>query len=284
MYIGAALVTLLVTVLMLLPFLRRREGGVNARLFLWGGGVALPAVTVTVLIPYVLAVGEEMRASTAPDRLSVDITGYVYWWEMSYQRADGLAPATSANELRLPVGEPVELFLGAADVIHSFWVPSLAGKTDMIPGRVNRMVIQADRPGIYRGQCAEYCGAQHALMAFDVIAMPRPEFDAWLARLARPVAEPATPDLAQGRDLFVDLGCGACHAVRGLTDGRLGPDLTQVGTRRTIGAGTLPGGVGNIAGWIASAQHLKPGNAMPSYDQLEGRQLRLLAAWLELLR
>ena len=284
MYIGAALVTLLVTVLMLAPFLRRREGGVNARLFLWGGGVALPAVTVTALIPYVLAVGEEMRASTAPDRLSVDITGYLYWWEMSYQRADGLAPATSANELRLPVGEPVELFLGAADVIHSFWVPSLAGKTDMIPGRINRMVIQADRPGIYRGQCAEYCGAQHALMAFDVIAMPRSEFDAWLARLARPVAEPATPDLAEGRDLFVDLGCGACHAVRGLTAGRLGPDLTEIGARRTIGAGTLPGGVGNIAGWIASAQHLKPGNAMPSYDQLEGRQLRLLAAWLESLR
>jgi cytochrome c oxidase subunit 2 len=166
-----------------------------------------------------------MRASTAPDRLSIDITGYVYWWEMSYRRADGLAPAASANELRLPVGEPVELFLGAADVIHSFWVPSLAGKTDMIPGRVNRMVIQADRPGIYRAQCAEYCGAQHALMAFDVIAMPRPEFDGWLARLTRPVAEPATPDLAEGRALFVDLGCGACHAVRGFRrPARAGPD------------------------------------------------------------
>jgi cytochrome c oxidase subunit 2 len=244
---------------------------------------ALPGLTVTVLIPFVLGAGEEMRASTSADRLSVDITGYVYWWEMSYQRADGLASATSANELRLPVGEPVELFLGAADVIHSFWVPSLAGKTDMIPGRVNRMVIQADRPGIYRGQCAEYCGAQHALMAFDVIAMPRSEFDAWLAHLTRPVSEPATPDLAEGRDLFVGFGCGACHAVRGLTDGRLGPDLTEVGARRMIGAGTLPGGVGNIAGWIASVQHLKPGNAMPSYDQLEGRQLRLLAAWLESL-
>jgi cytochrome c oxidase subunit II len=114
--------------------------------------------------------------------------------------------------------------------------------------------------------------------------MPRPEFDAWLARLARPVSEPAIPDLAEGRDLFVELGCGACHTVRGLTDGRLGPDLTEVGARRTIGAGTLPGGVGNIGAWIASAQHLKPDNAMPSYDQLEGRQLRLLAAWLGSLR
>jgi cytochrome c oxidase subunit II len=284
MYVGAAVVTLLVTVLMLVPFLLRREGGVNERLFLWGGGVVLPGVTVTALIPFVLGAGEETRASTAPDRLTVEITGYVYWWEMAYQRADGLGPATSANELRLPVGEPVELLLGSADVIHSFWVPSLAGKTDMIPGRINRMVIQADRPGVYRGQCAEYCGAQHALMAFDVIAMPRSEFDAWFARLARPVREPATPDLAEGRDLFVDLGCGACHAVRGLTEGRLGPDLTEVGARRTIGAGTLPGGVGNIGAWIASAQHLKPDNAMPSYDQLEGRQLRLLATWLGSLR
>ena len=268
---------------MLVPFLRRRERPVNRNLFLWGGGVALPLLTLTALVPYVMTVGHETRASTAPDRLSVDVTGYLYWWEMSYRRADGSAVA-SANELRLPVGEPVELFLHADDVIHSFWVPSLAGKTDMIPGRVNRMVIQADRPGVYRGQCAEYCGLQHSLMAFDVIALPRAEFDAWLAGAgaARPRAYGA--ELREGRDLFVSLGCGACHAVRGLSEGRLGPDLTQVGTRRTIGAGTLPGGVGNIAAWIASAQHLKPGNAMPSYDQLEGPQLRALAAYLESLK
>jgi cytochrome c oxidase subunit 2 len=231
-----------------------------------------------------MTVGHETRASTAPDRLSVDVTGYLYWWEMSYRRGDGQAPISSANELRVPVGEPVELFLRADDVIHSFWVPSLAGKTDMIPGRVNRTVIQADRPGIYRGQCAEYCGLQHTLMAFDVIAMPRNEFDAWLSGLAEPAPQPRTPELRRGRDLFVSLGCGTCHAVRGVSEARLGPDLTQVGARRTIGAGTLPGGVGNIAGWIASAQHLKPGNAMPSYDQLEGPQLRALAAYLESLR
>ncbi|WP_046863485.1 cytochrome c oxidase subunit II [Microvirga massiliensis] len=284
MYVGATLVTVLVTVLMLVPILRPREGPVNRRLFLWGGGVALPLLTLTALVPYVMTVGHETRASTAADRLTVDVTGYLYWWEMAYQRGDGQAPVSSANELRVPVGEPVELFLRANDVIHSFWVPSLAGKTDMIPGRVNRTVIQADRPGIYRGQCAEYCGLQHTLMAFDVIAMPRNEFDAWLSGLAKPVAQPRTPELRRGRDLFVSLGCGACHAVRGVSEARIGPDLTQVGARRTIGAGTLPGGVGNIAGWIASAQHLKPGNAMPSYDQLEGPQLRALAAYLESLR
>jgi cytochrome c oxidase subunit 2 len=284
MYTGAALVTLLVTVLMLVPFLRRRERRANRYLFLWGGGVLLPGLTLMALVPYVLNVGHETRASTSPDRLSIDVTGYLYWWEVSYHRPSGLPAVPSANELRLPVGEPVELFLRANDVIHSFWVPNLAGKTDMIPGRVNRMVIQADRPGIYRGQCAEYCGLQHALMAFDVIALPRAEFEAWLDGAAQPAREPQDRTLREGRALFVSLGCGACHAVRGVAEGRLGPDLTQVGARRTIGAGTIPGGVGNIAGWIASSQHLKPGNAMPSYDQLEGPQLRNLAAYLESLQ
>ena len=285
MYAGAAVVTLLVTVLMLVPFLRRRQQQrpVNRRLFLWGGGVILPGAAVLLLVPYVMSVGHETRASTSPDRLAVDVTGYLYWWGMDYRQGAG-EPVSTANELHLPVGEPVELFLRANDVIHSFWVPSLAGKTDLIPGRTNRMVIEADKPGIYRGVCAEYCGLQHTLMQFDVIAMPRPQFDQWLAGLARAAPEPGTAQLREGRELFVSLGCGACHAIRGLSEGRLGPDLTQVGSRRTIGAGTLPGGIGNIAGWIASAQHLKPGNAMPSYDQLEGPQLVALSAYLETLK
>jgi cytochrome c oxidase subunit 2 len=284
MYLGAALVTLLVTALMLAPFQRRRERPVHAARFLWGGGVVLPLITLTALVPYAMTVGNVMRAPTAADRLSVEVTGSRFWWEMAYRRAGMTAAVVSANELRLPAGEPVELRLRAKDVIHSFWVPRLAGKTDMIPGRVNRMVIQADRPGTHRGQCAEYCGTQHALMAFDVIVLPRAEFDAWLARLAQPAPEPATPELRAGRELFVSLGCGFCHTVRGVAEGQLGPDLTQVGARRTIGAGTLPAGVGNIAGWIASAQHLKPGNAMPSFDRLAGPQLRTLAAYLESLK
>jgi cytochrome c oxidase subunit II len=284
MYAGAVLVTVLVTVLMLVPFLRRRAKPVNRRLFLWGGGVALPLVTLTLLVPYVMTVGHETRASTTADRLSIDVTGNVYWWDISYRRAEGRSAVRSANELRLPVGEPVELFLRSNDVIHSFWIPNLAGKTDMIPGRVNRMVIRADRAGVYRGQCAEYCGLQHALMAFDVVVMPRPEFDTWLSTLATPAGEPQSPETRRGRELFMSLGCAVCHAVRGVAEGRLGPDLTQIGSRRSIGAGALPAGVGNIAGWIASAQHLKPGNIMPSYDQLEGPQLRALAAYMESLK
>ncbi len=284
MYAGAAAVTLLVTVLMLVPFFRKRERSVNREVFLWGGGVVLPLFSLTLLVPYVFMVGQGTRASTAPDRLSIEVTGHLWWWNVSYRRADRSAAFASANELRLPAGEPVELLLRASDVIHSFWVPNLAGKTDMIPGRVNRMVLQADRTGDYRGQCAEYCGTQHALMAFDVIVMPREEFDRWLNSLAQPVAEPKSEELQMGRALFVKQGCGACHAVRGVASGTFGPDLTQVGARRTLAAGTLPGGVGNIAAWIASAQHLKPGNAMPSYDGLEGPQLRAMAAWLASLK
>jgi cytochrome c oxidase subunit 2 len=280
MWVGAALVTLLVIVLMLVPFLRKQPRPPNRRLFLWGGGVGLPLVTVMALVPYVLTVGHETRAATAADALSIDVTGHLYWWEVSYRRAGSPASATSANELRIPVGEPVELLLRSVDVIHSFWVPRLAGKTDMIPGRVNRMVIQADQPGSFRGQCAEYCGAQHTLMAFDVVAVPHAEFDAWLQQMNRPAPLPRSTELRAGRDLFVNLGCGACHAVRGVAQGRLGPDLSNVGSRGMLGAGTLPGGVGNIAGWIASAQHLKPGNGMPSYDQLEGTELRALAGYL----
>jgi cytochrome c oxidase subunit 2 len=283
MWIGAALVTLLVSVLMIVPFVRRRQRAPHRRWFLWGGGVALPLLTLLVLVPYVLSVGQETRAGTSGNAVSVEVTGHLYWWEMSYRVAAG-TPAATANELRIPVGEPVELLLRSDDVIHSFWVPRLAGKTDMIPGRTNRMVIQADQPGWYRGQCAEYCGGQHAWMAFDVVAVPRAEFDAWLASLARPPPTPASQALRDGRSLFLSLGCGACHAVRGLAQGRLGPDLSNVGARRTLGAGTLPGGVGNIAAWIASAQHLKPGNLMPSYDQLQGPQLRALAAYLTSLK
>jgi hypothetical protein len=143
-------------------------------------------------------------------------------------------------------------------------------RSSLLVGRVTRMVIQANRAGAFRGQCAEYCGAQHSLMTFKVIAMPRAEFDAWLTRLAQPVHEPLTPELRQGHDLLTSLGCGECHTVRGIVESRRGPDLTQVGARSLIGAGALPGGIGNIAARIASSRHLKPGNAMQSYDGLEG--------------
>jgi cytochrome c oxidase subunit II len=198
--------------------------------------------------------------------------------------AGGEEEEEAGGDVEHPDVRVVDLLEEPEPVIHSFWVPNLAGKTDMTPGRITRMVIQADRPGVYRGQCAEYCGLQHSLMAFDVVVLPRAEFDAWLARLAQPAREPASPQLLAGRALYDSLGCGGCHTVRGVSRGRSGPDLTQIGARHSVGAGVLPGGIGNIAGWIASAQHLKPGNGMPSYDRLAGPQLRALAAYLESLK
>jgi cytochrome c oxidase subunit 2 len=170
-------------------------------------------------------------------------------------------------------------------VIHSFWVPSLHGKMDLIPGHVNRLTFTPREPGTMRGQCAEFCGAQHAWMAFHVVALEPAAFDEWLDRQRRPAAEPATPWLAAGRDAFVTYGCGSCHRVHGLeeADGDLGPDLTHVGSRTSLAAGRLGNTVGALGGWIASAQHLKPGSFMPSFEHLDGPTLRALSAWMESL-
>jgi cytochrome c oxidase subunit 2 len=169
----------------------------------------------------------------------------------------------------------------AADVIHSFWIPNCGGKIDMIPGRINRMNFTAERPGVYRGACAEFCGAQHARMALDVVALDPAEFESWRRRQAEPARPPSDPFLERGRGLFIRGGCGSCHAVRGIgADGLVGPDLTHVGSRASIGAAQFPNNVGTLAGWIADTQHLKPGVRMPSYGMLPGEDLRAIAAYL----
>ena len=213
------------------------------------------------------------------DAMEIYVVGKQWMWKLQHETGQ-----REINELHIPVGRKIKLTMTTEDVLHDFFVPAFRTKADVVPGRYTYLWFEATKPGKYHLFCAEYCGTQHALMAFDVVAMPRQEFDRWLASLSRPAGEPGMPLLGEGRNLFTRFGCGACHTVRGVSQGRLGPDLTQVGSRRSIGAGTLPGGIGNIAAWISSAQHLKPGNAMPSYDQLEGRQLRAIAAWLESLK
>lgn len=249
-----------------------------------GGGVVLPVVVLSALLVYSFILGGSLTDRVAPEALRITVSGRQWWWEVRYQPAGSPEPVVSANELHIPVGEPVELRLEASDVIHSFWVPSLAGKMDMIPGQTNRLVVQADRPGLYRGQCAEYCGGPHALMAFYVIAEPAEAFAAWLARERRPARAPAEPDRRRGLQLFLDSGCGTCHAIRGTAaDGRFGPDLTHVGGRRSLAAGILPVNLGTLAGWIADSQQIKPGNRMPSFNTFDGEALRTLAAYLESL-
>jgi cytochrome c oxidase subunit 2 len=214
--------------------------------------------------------------------VTIEVVAEQWWWRVRYLDARGRRTFETANEIRIPVGRPVELRLATADVIHSFWVPSLAGKLDMIPGRVNTMWVEAEQAGTFRGQCAEYCGGAHALMAFHVVAEPEAVFAAWRARQERPAPAPAKPDAQRGRELFVTQGCGLCHHVAGTpAAGSFGPDLSHVGGRLYVVSGLLPNHRGSLAAWIASAQHLKPENRMPSYRNLPGDDLRALAAWLE---
>jgi cytochrome c oxidase subunit II len=238
---------------------------------------AAPALLLTGLFFLTLRTMSTVEADVPPDALTVRVIGKQWWWEYAYPDLG----VVTANELHLPLGRPLRLRIEAPDVIHSFWVPRITGKRDMIPGRVNRLVLEVEEPGIYRGQCAEYCGGPHAWMAFYAVAEEPEAFAAWLEREALPAALPEDPFLARGASLFLDSGCGACHAIRGTAAaGQLGPDLTHVGGRHSIGAGILPNNVGTIAGWIADAQAIKPHNKMPSFNVFSGEELRALAAYL----
>jgi cytochrome c oxidase subunit 2 len=247
-------------------------------------GIVFPVLLLSALLGYGLIV---MRSTIAQGDTKADVTIHVvgeqWWWRVAYGGPDGMRIA-EANEIRLPVGRIVELILTSPDVIHSAWIPAFAGKVDMIPGRTNRMRFMVYRPGIYRGQCAEYCGGPHALMALDVVALEPPDFEHWLAA---PPADPAGggPGLARGRKLFLESGCGACHAVRGTAArGMVGPDLTRVGGRRTIGAGTLPTSREAISRFIRDGQHVKPGNLMPPFAIFTPEDLDAVAAYLMSLR
>jgi cytochrome c oxidase subunit II len=260
---------------------RRRLGGERAILI---GGLALPAVVLTAILVWGLTTTGRLTAPPGAGEMRIRVTGEMWWWRVAYLE-NGREVLQSANEIHIPTGRPVTLELDSADVIHSLWIPRLGGKLDMIPGRRNLMRLQADAPGVYRGQCAEYCGGPHAFMALVVIAHPPGEFAAWRAARLAPAAPPADAFRALGRAVFDESGCGACHTVRGTpANGLMGPDLTHVGSRRTLGAGLLPNNRGVLAGWVANSQTLKPGNRMPDFDVLSGRELHALAAYLEGLK
>jgi cytochrome c oxidase subunit 2 len=253
------------------------------RAVILGGGVALPLVVLTGLLVPGLAMIPALRAPPT-DPLRVEVSGEQWWWRVAYHRP-GMEPVESANEVRLPRGRRVELVLTSPDVIHSFWIPSLAGKVDMIPGRTNRLVLEPTRAGVFRGQCAEFCGTSHALMAFNVVVLEPDAFDAWLAHAAAPAASPpADGPAAAGAKLFVDLGCGGCHTVRGTgAQGVIGPDLTHVGGRESLGAGILPNDHGAFVRWIAATDEVKPDVRMPAFGMLPSAELDALAAYLESL-
>lgn len=287
---GAAIIFGAVALFVLLAMMAgpRTRATLGSHRFILAAGVGFPVVVLSALLVHALLVGRTVSLPLpgGPPPLRIEMVGHQFWWELRYPATETGAAFVTANEIRIPTGRDVVLEVSSADVIHSVWIPALHGKIDMIPGRVNRRVIRADRTGIMRGQCTEYCGVQHALMAFFVVAETPEQYEAWLQRQRSPAVEPDDPFLAMGRRAFGEVGCGACHTVRGTEwAGRLGPELTHVGSRLSLAAGLLDNHRGTMAGWIAGAQDLKPGNAMPSFAAvLEGPQLRAVAAWLESLK
>jgi cytochrome c oxidase subunit II len=244
------------------------------------------AVSAVVLLGSLIWTFSTLAAVSGPPanaKLSVEVVGHQWWWEVRYFSADTQRTFTTANEIHLPTGQPVRFVLRSADVIHSFWVPHLSGKTELIPGQQNETWMRADKPGVYRGECAEFCGLQHAHMALEVIAEPPAEFETWWNAALQPPLPPQSPKVAAGAAYFIGR-CGICHAVSGTAaQGRLGPDLSHLMARRTIAAGSFPNTPGWLSGWIADPQHLKPGNKMPILD-LPAAQVDAIRGYLETLK
>jgi cytochrome c oxidase subunit 2 len=256
----------------------------RASLLIVGGGAVVPTIAVAVLAMYGLAPIPGLLAPAPEGSLRVTVSGEQWWWRVRYQRAGG-EPVVLANEIRLPVDKPVEFRLESPDVIHSFWIPALGGKIDMIPGRITRLALTPTKTGVFRGACAEYCGTSHALMNFDVIVEESAAFERWLAQQRAPASTPNEPAARRGQNLFLANGCGACHQIRGTpAEGVIGPDLTHVGSRLSIGAGMLPNNSATLLRWIARTEEVKPGVLMPSFGMLPDEDLKALAVYMEALK
>jgi cytochrome c oxidase subunit 2 len=288
LWIVSAVVLLAVVVALACATFRRRSSalpghsGAGARVAVTGA-VGLSVVILLVFLGINFGTG---RALTIPpdDALVVRITGKQWWWEITYPGNPPSNQVTTANELNVPVGVPVVLELTSSDVIHSFWPPNLTGKRDLIPGETASIWFRADSAGVYRAQCAEYCGHQHAKMAMLVVAQPRDSFDRWLARQRDSARTPSDSVAAKGQEVFLATSCVMCHSIRGTPAGsRIGPDLTHLASRRTIAAGSLPNTRGNLTRWILDPQRIKPGAHMPP-NPLAADDLHALLAYLETLR
>jgi cytochrome c oxidase subunit II len=255
----------------------------SGRALILGGGVVFPLIVLTGLLLFGVA---DLPATLAPghDRITIEVTGRQWWWRVRYVEP-GYEPVELANEIRLPVGRRIDTRLRSDDVIHSFWVPALTGKMDMIPGRTNRLALEATRTGVFRGACAEYCGLAHARMNLAAVVVQSGEFEQWL-RAQRAPARPSTDPVAQrGAAEFMTRGCSVCHTIRGTTAvGRLGPDLTHVGSRLTLAAGLLENDREQLVRWITHTELLKPGVHMPTFASVPPPVVDALATYLSELQ
>jgi cytochrome c oxidase subunit II len=256
---------------------RRMRTGVTSAL-------AASVVILLVFLGYDLSVARTRDPVPTRHPITIEVTGKQWWWDVTYADTSPHGRFTTANEIHIPVGEPVLFLLSSQDVIHSFWVPNLAGKKDLIPGYTQTFWFQADTAGVYRGQCAEFCGEQHAKMALYIVAQPLSEYRAWVASQQGPGMPPTDSITKRGQEVFLTSPCTMCHAIGGTPAGsRAGPNLTHLASRRTIAAGTLPNTRGNLAGWILDPQRVKPGNKMPP-NMLEPKDLEALLTYLQSLK
>lgn len=287
MTVIGAIVFLVVMALLLVPLWRRRNAPivdgpplpVNERAWILYAGTLAPGIILAGV--FVMTLGAyRSSAPDAPAPLTIEVTGHQWWWEIRYPDQHVL----TANEIHLPVGRRVKIVLKSGDVIHSFWVPNLAGKTDAIPGAVNTTWLEADTVGSWRGTCAEFCGMQHAHMALSVVAERDGDFARWLANERAVAAAPTDSAVLEGEHAFLNTQCVYCHTVRGTqATGQVGPDLTHIASRLTLASGTLPNTRGNLAGWIMNPDRIKPGTMMPAVP-LDAGRLEAIVTYLESLK
>jgi len=249
-----------------------------------GIATGISVIALIALLTQSVVTGRALNTIRTGDALRINVTGNQWWWDVRYDNPQASLQVTTANEIHIPVGKPVAISLFSNDVIHSFWVPNLQGKIDLVPGRRNELWLQADKAGVYRGQCAEYCGLQHAKMALVVVADPPDQFEAWLAANRASAPAPVTPEQNRGKEIVEKGPCAMCHNITGtLAGGRTAPDLTHIASRSTLGAGSIPNMHGYLAGWVADPQTIKPGNRMPP-PGLTGDELQAVLAYLETLK
>lgn len=251
------------------------------------GGFVIPFIVLTV---FFLLSTVSMKSFPVHDgdymhHPQIQIIGHQWWWEVHYLGHPEDREFTTANEIHIPVGRPIDIELTTGDVIHSFWVPKLHGKVDLVPGVRNYIRIQADSAGNYSGQCGEYCGEQHAHMQLLVVAQPEEDYDAWYTQQLNPAAEPTTAEASHGRDVFMAAACSFCHQIRGTeAHGYVAPDLTHLATRQYIAANSYANNTANLEAWVTHAQSLKPGAEMPDIAAFNGTDLRALVAFLQQLK
>jgi cytochrome c oxidase subunit 2 len=248
-----------------------------------GAAVAITAIVLIVLATSDFFVGRAL-ARPMPDPVRIKIVGQQWWWDIEYEDPDPSQRLRTANELHVPVGRPVQLSLTSRDVIHSFWLPNIDGKKDLIPGHMTSEQFVVEREGIYEGQCAEFCGHQHANMRLILHADSPARFEEWKAAQLQPARQPNTPEQQKGKEVFETSTCAMCHSIRGSTaGGTVAPDLTHLKSRSTIAAGVLPNTKGHLGGWIGNPQQIKPGVRMPS-NSLPAQDFRALLSYLETLQ